>query len=177
MSEKDEYKFKVVIIGEPSVGKTSLVKAFVEKSFREDYLPTIGVSILIKRLTLEVDGREIDCSLSMWDIAGQKKFLQMRPNYYYGAKGALLVGDLTRPETFEQLTEWYNDLKEYAKAEVPVVLLANKSDLERKASEDLVKKIGDTVNAKEILTTSAKMGDNVKRSFETLTREIFQKAQ
>ncbi|MHA1731463.1 MAG: Rab family GTPase [Promethearchaeota archaeon] len=175
MSGNEEYKYKVVIIGEPSVGKTSLVKAFVEKSFREDYLPTIGVSILIKRLTMEMDGKKVDFSLSLWDIAGQKKFLQMRPNYYFGAKGALLVGDLTRPETFEKLKEWYKDLLEYAKEEVPVVLLANKSDLDRVASDELVAETGKLVHALEVLETSAKIGDNVKKSFEVLTRKIHER--
>ncbi|GAB4308190.1 MAG: Rab family GTPase [Promethearchaeota archaeon] len=170
--EQEEFRYKVVVCGEPAVGKTSLVKAFVEKSFREDYLPTIGVSILIKHLTLDVDGATASFTLSLWDIAGQQKFTQMRPNYYYGAKGAFLVGDLTRPETFEKLVEWHADLRKYAEGDVPVVLLANKSDLERAVDSSVVEEIGAKVGAVDVFDTSAKLGDNVKRAFETLTRRI-----
>lgn len=173
--EQEEYKYKIVILGEPSVGKTSLVKAFVEKTFREDYLPTIGVSILIKRLSLDIEGKTVDFSLSLWDIAGQKKFHQMRATYFSGAKGAFIVGDLTRPDTFEKLDEWYDDLKKHVPGDIPVVLLANKSDLDSATDQALLDQIVKKTKAVEQLKTSAKIGDNVKKSFQVMTRAILGK--
>ncbi|NMC07052.1 MAG: GTP-binding protein, partial [Candidatus Lokiarchaeota archaeon] len=96
----DRYKFKIVVVGEHATGKTSLIRAFVEQKFNADYRPTIGTDIYIKKLDL--DGVEV--TLTIFDIAGQERWANMRSLYYKGAAGALVVGDLTRAITFEQIT-------------------------------------------------------------------------
>ena len=98
------YRIKVIIIGEAGVGKTSLVKKFVSGRFTSDYRVSIGANLFVKDLILNSD---IDVSIQIWDIAGQEKWVKMRHLYYKGAHGALIVGDLTRGNTFEQLKEFW----------------------------------------------------------------------
>ena len=105
------YRIKVIIIGEAGVGKTSLVKKFVSGRFTSDYRVSIGANLFVKNLILNSD---VDVSIQIWDIAGQEKWVKMRHLYYRGAHGALIVGDLTRENTFEQLKDFWNpDLKKF----------------------------------------------------------------
>lgn len=161
------YRIKVIIIGEAGVGKTSLVKKFVSGHFTKDYRASIGTNMFIKKLDLNSDKK---VSIQIWDIAGQEKWIKMRHLYYRGTHGALIVGDLSRRNTFEQIVHfWSPDMKKYC-AEVPIILLANKSDLNSDISKNDVEIVGKRINAKLIFHTSAMNGENVEKSFEMIAK-------
>ncbi|MFX1590659.1 MAG: Rab family GTPase [Promethearchaeota archaeon] len=160
-------KIKVIIVGEPAVGKTSLVKKFVSGQFLKDYLSSIGTNIYTKKVKLE---NETTVNLQLWDIAGQERWINMRRSYYSGARGVLIVGDLTRRNTFEQIEKfWVQDIKSFLSM-VPLVLLANKTDLSNKLEEQEILSLGKRIKAEEVLFTSAKTGDNVELAFSLISK-------
>lgn len=160
------FRIKVIIIGEPGVGKTSLVKKFVSGQFSRDYRASIGTNIFIKKLDLDSDK---SISMQIWDIAGQERWINMRHIYYRGAHGALIVGDLTRKNTFIQIEQFWNpDLLRYCK-NIPIILLANKNDLDTEIHEKGIMNIGNKIEAKKVLYTSAKNGENVEKSFQLIS--------
>lgn len=163
------YRIKVIIIGEAGVGKTSLVKKFVSGRFTSDYRVSIGANLFVKDLILDSD---IDVSIQIWDIAGQEKWVKMRHLYYRGAHGALIVGDLTRGNTFEQLKEFWNpDLKKFC-GDIPKILVVNKVDLEPIISNSDIEKLAQSINVKATISTSAKNGQNVEEAFHQIAEAI-----
>jgi len=164
--EPMKFSFKVVILGDGGVGKTSLLMRFVEKSFAEDYKSTIGTNIM------RVDYKLMDkitVAFSLWDLAGQQYFSKVRQMYLSGCQAALFVYDVTRPDTLFNLKNWQNELQTVAGPGVKSLMVGNKTDLieERKVSLEDGKKIADELGF-SYLETSAKTGDNVNRSFGSL---------
>ncbi|MFX0076474.1 MAG: Rab family GTPase [Candidatus Hermodarchaeota archaeon] len=163
------YRIKVIIIGEPGVGKTSLVKKFVSGRFTRDYRVSIGANLFVKDLIIN---SEIEVTIQIWDIAGQEKWVKMRHLYYKGAHGALIVGDITRENTFEQLKDfWSPDLKQFC-GEIPKILVINKVDLKPIISDGLVKNLAQNINVNTTIYTSAKNGQNVEEAFHKIAEEI-----
>lgn len=163
------YRFKVIIIGEAGVGKTSLIKRFVSGRFTSDYRVSIGANLFVKDLILNSD---IDVSIQIWNIAGQEKWVKMRHLYYKGTHGALIVGDLSRGNTFEQLKEFWNpDLKKFC-GDIPKILVVNKIDLKPIVSKSEIKKLAQNINVKATIFTSAKNGQNVEEAFHQIADEI-----
>jgi Ras-related protein Rab-32 len=163
------YRIKVIIIGEAGVGKTSLVKKFVSGRFTSDYRVSIGANLFVKELILNSD---IEVSIQIWDIAGQEKWVKMRHLYYRGAHGALIVGDLTRGNTFEQLKDFWNqDLKKYC-GDIPKILVVNKIDLDPILSNNDIEKLAQNINVKATVFTSAKNGQNVEEAFHQIAEAI-----
>ncbi|TXT67057.1 MAG: Small GTP-binding domain protein [Promethearchaeota archaeon] len=112
--------------------------------------------------------------LAVWDIAGQERWFNMRHKYYRGAKGALIVGDLTREDTFQQIKEfWYNDLQKYFNS-IPIILIGNKNDLDSIISLEKIKKLEKTIGAETTILTSAKTGKNVEKAFGLLSKKIIE---
>ncbi len=163
---KHRYVFKVVVIGDGAVGKTSLINRFAEQKFIKEYKPTLGTNIVIKEIQENGD----NIRLLMWDIAGQSKWKDVRHLYYQGASSAILVFDVTRPETFNNIPHWFDDLLKYS-GDIPRVLIANKIDLTeiRKKSTEEIKEMAEKVNAK-FFETSAADGTNVLEAFIYLAR-------
>lgn len=160
---------KIIIVGEPAVGKTSLIKKFISGRFSTDYKASIGTNMFIKDLDLD-SGMTI--KLQIWDIAGQERWTEMRHIYYKGTHGAIIVGDLTRKKTFEQIEDfWCPDLNKYCE-DVSRIMLANKKDLERKISKEDLETYGLKLNAKSIICTSAKLGTNVEKAFKVISELI-----
>ena len=112
MAKERKFVFKIVVIGDGAVGKTSLIARFAEKTFQAEYKPTLGTNIVIKEL--KVGNNSI--KLLLWDIAGQAKWRDVRHLYYKGAQGCILVFDVTRPGTFESIPSWFTDLVEISPA-------------------------------------------------------------
>ncbi|MFW9999955.1 MAG: Rab family GTPase [Candidatus Hodarchaeota archaeon] len=166
MNKIKKYTLKIIIIGEPAVGKTSLVKKFITGQFTKDYRSSIGTNIFTKNIKLEKDN---DTKLQLWDIAGQERWISMRPSYYAGAKGIIIVGDLTRRNTFDQIEKfWIPDVKQYC-AQAPIILLANKSDLGTELSELEINSIKKEINFISVIQTSAKTGENVELAFKIIS--------
>jgi small GTP-binding protein len=169
--DKDRYLFKVVLIGDGAVGKTSLVRKFMEGRFKMDYLPTIGTQIYTKDVLGEGDA---NIKLVVWDISGQPAFSSVRPDYYRGAKGIVLMFDLTRSETFEHLDGWINEAKKYTRSP-QVILAGSKCDLERdrKVSLNHGEAYASKIKA-PYLETSAKDGKNVEKVFAMLAEMLLE---
>ena len=159
MSE-EKFVRKITIIGEPAVGKTSLSRRFVSGHFEADYLSTVGVDVY--RKDLKVD--DMNIVFQIWDLGGQEKYQAVRRNFYKGATGAIIVFDVIRPETFERLSYWIDEMQETA-GTIPFVLCGNKVDLKgRVISQSNAEKFAKTVGA-PYFETSAKTGVSVQPAF------------
>ena len=169
MAESD-FKFKICLLGEGSVGKTSLVYRFVENKFQDDYKATLGVTILQKYL--EIDDYSV--SLNIWDFGGQYSFKKLRKLYLEGSKGALVIFDLTNKASFEKLGEWIQDFRGQ-RGEKLFWLIGNKADLK---DQIVVTEEEANLLAKEhgvnLIITSAKIGENVEKAFINLGKEILE---
>jgi len=168
MNKTIKYTLKIIVIGEPAVGKTSLVKKFITGQFTKDYRSSIGTNIFTKEIKLE---NNINIKIQLWDIAGQERWISMRPSYYAGAKGIIIVGDLTRRNTFSQIEKfWIPDVKQYC-SHAPIILLANKNDLGSELSETEINSLEERTNPISIIHTSAKTGVNVESAFKIISNE------
>ncbi len=119
-----QYVLKVCVVGDGAVGKTSLIIRYTEGHFRESYIMTVGTSFAVKELNFG----DTLVRLQLWDLAGQPHFSSVRPVFYRGAAGVILVFDTTRRQTFENIPAWYTEVSEVT-GSVPTVILANKVDL------------------------------------------------
>ena len=171
--EPKEYVFKITILGDSAVGKTSLINQFVEGSFEEDYKPTLGANIV--RKDVNIGDSNLKVRLIMWDLAGQEKYNVIRSMYFQGCVGALVVYDITRHQTFDNVeSKWLKDFKKYVKKEGAYILIGNKIDLEdrRLVTEDEGKSLANKIQASDFIETSAKFGENVEKAFKNLVFQI-----
>jgi small GTP-binding protein len=170
-SELREFVFKITILGDAAVGKTSLISQFVEGSFQEDYKPTLGANIVRKDVNL--DNARI--RLIMWDLAGQEKYRVVRSMYFQGCQGALLVYDVTRYSTMDSInTKWLRDFKKHVKKTGAFILIGNKSDLndQRVIPTERGKELASKIKASHFIETSAKLGENIEEAFSLLVHQI-----
>lgn len=164
---RKRFQRKVCLLGDGAVGKTSLIRKYVLDKFDDKYLPTIGTKVSRKEVVLPFQREEIvvDLTLIIWDIVGQKAYQKLRRMYYQGANGALVVCDVTRRETLDNMKEWTDSLYQVTN-HVPILFLANKSDMIHKAE---FKPTDLEATATELKApyfyTSAKSGANVDRAF------------
>ncbi|MFX1574163.1 MAG: Rab family GTPase [Promethearchaeota archaeon] len=169
--ELREFVFKITILGEAAVGKTSLINMFCEETFQEDYKPTLGANIVRKDVNLE----NAKVRLIMWDLAGQEKYSVIRSMYFQGCEGALLVYDVTRYNTFDCITsKWLRDFKKYVRKEGVYILIGNKTDLkdERVVPTEKGQELAKKINANNFIETSAKLGENIEEAFLLLVNQI-----
>ena len=171
--QKIRYNFKIVVCGDPDVGKTSTILKFTDDAFTRTYIPTLGVNISEKNVKID----NIYVKLILWDIAGQIKFEAMRRHFYKGSEALILIFDLTNRKTFENISNWFKDMRNYIISETELVgfILGNKEDLidNRKVTTEEALKVANKLNL-EYIETSALTGKNVEESFfkvaETLVK-------
>jgi small GTP-binding protein len=159
------FEKKICMMGAPGVGKTSLVRRYVESIFSDKYLSTVGVKIDRKVVTLG----EHTVSLLLWDIQGEDRYQWVRLQYLSGAAGYILVVDGTRPKTFE-VAMGLQENAEGRVGNVPFIMLLNKADLKQEWQIDLPSAGRLQSAGWTILETSAKSGENVNEAFEDLAR-------
>jgi len=164
---------KVCLLGDSSVGKTSLIKKYVYDTFDDKYIATIGTKTVKKELEVDYFGKPLDLTLMIWDILGQKEYKRMQAMSFQGTSAALMVVDITRPETLESLKEYWLPSLNKAVGNVPLVFLANKCDLvdEARLEASAIGELADEHGCKHLLT-SAKTGENVERAFIELGSAI-----
>lgn len=163
---------KVCLLGDFAVGKTSLVRRFVYDLFDEKYISTIGVKVSRKTVAVPTEDRSVvELTMMLWDLAGSEDFSQMRGSYLRGAAGAILVCDLTRPESLTALADYRADLRRVS-AEAMLIVVANKCDSsEQSLLLHQVEAAAAAMNARCYIT-SARTGENVEEMFRHLARML-----
>ncbi|WP_287582953.1 Rab family GTPase [Candidatus Borrarchaeum sp.] len=167
------YIFKVIVVGDGSVGKTSIIRRYVHEKFDPYYKKTIGVAHAVKRINI----KDTQVTLTLWDTGGQELFDCVRPQYYRGANGVLVVYDVTNKESFDHLDKWLNDISDQCE-EIPIILVANKIDLTNK--NIIPREEGERYALKKSLTfyeTSAKTGKMVVDVLKELARLMLKVAK
>lgn len=163
---------KVCLLGDFAVGKTSMVRRFIYERFDDKYLSTIGVKVSRKTIVVSHQTQLINLSLILWDLAGSEEFDQLRSSYLRGASGAVLVCDLTRPETLPHLSTYLDDLRRISPS-AQVILAANKADLaaeQRLTAAEIEAYAAD--HRIPFHLTSAKTGEGVENIFRQLGQLI-----
>uniref|UniRef100_A0A8C7NLJ0 RAB6A, member RAS oncogene family n=2 Tax=Oncorhynchus TaxID=8016 RepID=A0A8C7NLJ0_ONCMY len=162
-------KFKLVFLGEQSVGKTSLITRFMYDSFDNTYQATIGIDFLSKTMYLE----DRTIRLQLWDTAGQERFRSLIPSYIRDSAAAVVVYDITNVNSFQQTTKWIDDVRTERGSDVIIMLVGNKTDLADK--RQITTEEGEQ-RAKELnvlfIETSAKTGYNVKQLFRRVAAAL-----
>ncbi|XP_028922049.2 ras-related protein Rab-12 [Ornithorhynchus anatinus] len=168
-----DFKLQVIIIGSRGVGKTSLMERFTDDTFCEACKSTVGVDFKIK--TVELRGKKI--RLQIWDTAGQERFNSITSAYYRSAKGIILVYDITKKETFEDLPKWMKMIDKYASEDAELLLVGNKLDCEtdREITRQQGEKFAQQITGMRFCEASAKDNFNVDEIFLKLVDDILKK--
>ncbi len=182
---KNEYSFKIIEIGDSAAGKTAIKVRFTDDYFKHDLKTTLGVDFGSKELKLEYLADDtlfsgvyrFTAKMNVWDAAGQAHYDQIRGMYYRDAKGALLCFDINNPVSFQNLDKWVEDLDENVGRKVPVLLVGNKLDLERRVKFDDAKKYAEERRFIGYVECSAKTGVGIQDAFVKLALEIYKKEE
>ncbi|NIQ05004.1 MAG: GTP-binding protein [Candidatus Korarchaeota archaeon] len=142
MESGHSIKIKVVLIGEGGVGKTSIARRYLEKGYKEEYLRTVGANFYTKKIAYDLEIGKTPIQWLIWDLAGQPTFDEVRGMYYRKAKAALVVYDISRPETYYNLPNWISEFWENSSGQYPLVLVANKIDLRGTDREEIPRSSG-----------------------------------
>ena len=176
---ESNFKLKILLTGATASKKSDLLNDFIKSKFSTNYKLTVGVDIMTK--DVEFKPGEL-ATLTIWDIGGQHEFDFVRSTFYKGASGVLVVFDLTREETYEEIKNWLTEIRKFTEKDIPFVLIGNKADLIEKAGEVL-----DREKARELaedegmiyIETSTRTGelDKLEEAFTELTRKIIGKKE
>ncbi|KAL0086351.1 ras family-domain-containing protein [Phycomyces blakesleeanus] len=162
------YQFKLVLLGESAVGKSSLVMRFVKDHFDEYRESTIGAAFLARSVQLEDD---VTVKFEIWDTAGQERYKSLAPMYYRNANCAVVVYDITQPSSLEKAKAWVNELQRQADPNIVIALAGNKSDLEaRRAVPTQTAKEYAEESGLLFFETSAKTDTNVTKLFDEIAK-------
>jgi small GTP-binding protein len=165
-----DYLFKVVLIGDSGVGKSNLLSRFTRNEFNLESKSTIGVEFATR--SIQVDGKTIKAQI--WDTAGQERYRAITSAYYRGAVGALLVYDIAKHLTYENVERWLKELRDHADQNIVIMLVGNKSDLRhlRAVPTDEAKAFAEKNNL-SFIETSALDSTNVEMAFQNILTEIY----
>ena len=172
MDAEYDFLFKIVLIGDSGVGKTCLLSKFARNEFSLDSKVTVGVEFASK--SIEVDGKTIKAQI--WDTCGVERYRAVPSVYYRSAVGILLVYDITRHRTYENVERWLRELRDYADANIVIMLVGNKFDQRhlRVVSKDEAEAFAEK-NSLSFIETSALDSTNVEAAFHNILTEIYQK--
>ncbi len=167
---------KICLLGDFSVGKSSLVRQFVEGEFSDDYLSTIGVKI--SRKPVELPENQVKMNLLIWDLAGGDDYSKVTSGYLAGAAGVVMVCDVTRKSTLSMVKVYSNQLNKIGKVGIPAVLLVNKFDLQddREIEDEQIENISAELQCPWHFS-SAKTGEGVEAGFASLANLISSKSK
>ena len=176
MTLEPKRAYKIVLIGDPEVGKTSIRRKYMGKSFRADYLKTLGADFAAQKVNVE--GESV--LLTIWDLAGQSIFHGMRSSFYHGCKCALVVFDVTNQQSLENCFKWAEEAANYAKSSLKeIYLIGNKIDLveDRLVNYENIQSVATRFKQTfklpiEIYETSALTGENIIELFEHMSRRL-----
>jgi len=172
----EEFQFKISVVGDGAVGKTSLIRKYTKGNFEKDYIKTIGAQFSRFEKIIESD----TVNLVFWDIAGQEDFDFLQPLFYKESKASIVVYSLEENDlgnnSFDHVKNWVQNLRKYC-GEIPMILFANKVDLVEENEMDLleIKNIVDKYNFIGFSLTSAKTGQGVNEAFDIIIQELYKK--
>ena len=168
--EQKEFIYKILLLGDSSVGKTCFLMRYTDNTFQDIHMSTIGLDYKLKNVQLE-DGKMV--KIQVWDTAGQDRFRSITKNYYKGAHGIILIYDVTENKSFENVKNWMNQIKEEVSNRVTIVLVGNKIDDEE--NRKITTEQGESM-AKEFdimfFECSAKTGENIDGIFNNLVKKV-----
>ena len=162
-----DYIFKVLLIGNSDVGKSSLILRYVDQIWNDVFVPTIGVDFKVK--SLQIDNKRV--KMQIWDTAGQERFRNVISSYFKGAHGILLIYDITARDSFKELENWLGEVERNATPQVLKILIGNKCDLDEQ--RQITVDEGEAFaarNGMKFIETSAKNNTNVNEAFEALAK-------
>jgi small GTP-binding protein len=168
-----DYRFKIVMLGDGAVGKTAMTTRFTQDYFDADYKRTIGTDFSVKRMN--IPDLDVHVTLQIWDLAGQPRFEFVRQGFYRGARGGLLLYDVTRRRTFINMDVWKAEAFKNVNGEIPLIVVANKVDLadsravSTKEGQEFAKKHGFLY-----VESSALTGQNVEQAYVTLCKTMIE---
>ncbi|KAH7549982.1 hypothetical protein JRO89_XS13G0113600 [Xanthoceras sorbifolium] len=165
-----DYLFKIVLIGDSGVGKSNILSRFTRNEFCLESKSTIGVEFATR--TLQVEGKTVKAQI--WDTAGQERYRAITSAYYRGAVGALLVYDITKRQTFDNVQRWLRELRDHADSNIVIMMAGNKSDLNHLRA--VQEEDGHSLAEREglsFLETSALEATNIEKAFQTILTEIY----
>ena len=165
--QKYEDSISIIIIGDSKVGKTTLMKRYINGNFSENIIPSLGIELY--RKIKEINRKKY--LIKIWDTCGQERFKALTQNYYRNADGVMLLFDSNNIESFHNLNIWLNSLKEYSIKNFPLIIIGTKSDLPINVHDNDINLFCNQFNIKWF-RTSAKTGENISLSFDFLTKEI-----
>ena len=170
MVEDEPPLYKILLLGDSTVGKTCFLLRYTDDTFLDLHMATIGLDYRLKTMILD-DQRIV--KVQLWDTAGQDKFRAITRNYYKGARGIILIYDVTNIKSYENIKKWINEIKEEISEEVTIVLIGNKIDNEgeRKISKEQGEKLANDYNV-PFFETSAKTGQGINESVFYLVQKI-----
>ena len=165
-----ESVYKVLLLGDSTVGKTCFLMRYTDNTFQEIHMSTIGLDYRLKSMTLK-SGKNV--KVQIWDTAGQDRFRAITKNYFKGAHGIILIYDVTDEQSFDNVSNWINQIKEEASDNVIIFLVGNKIDDvdHRKIQTENGENLANTFKL-DFFETSAKTGENVQKTFQTLVQKI-----
>ena len=168
--ETRDHAYKILLLGDSSVGKTCFLKRYTDDTFQDAYLSTIGFDFKFKNVTLK-SGKEV--RVQLWDTAGQERFRTIAKSYYKGAHGIILLYDVTHQKSFDSMKKWLTQIKEEAPSKTCIILIANKIDCveERVVSKEDGEALAKNYNLK-IFESSAKENINVSEAFQEVIETI-----
>ena len=167
---KEDFKLKIVVVGDSGVGKTNLIKRFISNEFSENFKATIGVEFMSKTYRINKHLFKVE----IWDTAGQERYKSITAVYYKGAKGALVVYDTTDKSTFDNIDKWMLEIKDKTSKDIKLMIIGNKIDLkdEREVKNEEAMKKAESLRI-PLMEASALDSTNVKEAFYDLLKEIY----
>ena len=164
------FEFKVILIGESGVGKSSIMTKFITNEFKSAYQSTLGIEFKVKEMLID---NEIYARLRIWDTCGQERFRAITRQYFQNAQGVLLVFDLTSKDTVKKLNDWLNDLNQHVTEDCVIFVIGNKLDIKTR-DISISEEAKQFANDKKLnyFEVSAKTGSGIANIFEKMTRKI-----
>ena len=168
--EQEDYKIKIIVVGDSGVGKTNLINRFASDKFDTNSKATIGVEFVYKTLKINKEVIKVE----VWDTAGQERYRAITSSYYKGAKGAIIVYDITNEDSFNNVESWMNEVTKKGKTDMQFLLVGNKKDLvnDRKVTEQKGIDKAKELNM-NLFEASALEKTNVNEAFNYLMKEIY----
>ena len=167
----EEHLFKIAMVGEPGVGKTTAINRFVNGKFKSNTKSTIGVDFSLKHVPVNLDKKNYETTLQIWDIAGERRYRELMSMYISGTKGLILVFD--NMESLDSLQEWLEILSTHISIkDIPKILVSTKNDLNPIFDNNLIRAFILDYNVSKYFPTSAVTGKNIEEMFERISQLI-----